>query len=54
MTETNESESRRRYWAAQLELGYQLVQQIDAFPVLECGEGFASLKEAADASGVKM
>ena len=54
MTENNDSESRRRYWAEQLELGYQLVQQIEAFPVQECSEGFASLKDAAVASGVEM
>ena len=54
MTEHNDSESRRRYWAEQLELGYQLVQQIETFPVQECGEGFASLTDAAVASGVEM
>ncbi len=50
----NDSESHRRYWAEQLELGYQLVQQIDAFPVHECCEGFASLKDTAVANGVEM
>jgi D-alanyl-D-alanine dipeptidase len=47
-------EARRRYWADQLERGYDLVRQIQEFPVAECGEGFASLKEAAVTSGVEM
>ena len=54
MTENNDPESRRRYWAEQLELGYQLVQQIETFPVQECCEEFASLKDAAAAGGVEM
>ncbi|MCA8998629.1 MAG: hypothetical protein KDA80_16635 [Planctomycetaceae bacterium] len=46
--------SRRAYWTEQLELGYQMVEELLAFPVEECGEGFASLPEAAQAAGVEM
>ncbi len=46
--------SAREYWAEQMEKGYELVQQIAAFDVKECGEPFASLKDAAGADGVEM
>ena len=47
-------QARRTYWTEQMELGYQLVEQIMAYPVSECGEGFASIPEAAEAAGVEM
>ena len=53
MTNSNEP-ARRAYWAEQMELGYQLVQRILAFEVRECGETFASLRDAVDADGVEM
>lgn len=46
--------TRRNYWTEQLELGYQMVEKLLAFPVSECGEGFASIPAAADAAGVEM
>lgn len=46
--------ARRAYWTQQLELGYEMVEKLIAFPVAECGEGFASITEAADAAGVEM
>ncbi len=46
--------SRRAYWAEQMELGYQMVQQLLAFPVNECGEPFASIPAAAQSAGVEM
>ncbi|RFC41749.1 MAG: D-alanyl-D-alanine dipeptidase [Verrucomicrobia bacterium] len=53
--QTKENDFQRRaYWAQQMELGYELVQKLIAFPVEECGEGFASLPEAAAAAGVEM
>lgn len=54
MTSPIDDEARRAYWAEQMELGYELVQQVIDFPVRECGEGFASLTDAAKAAGVEM
>ncbi|MES2792100.1 MAG: M15 family metallopeptidase [Planctomycetota bacterium] len=53
MTNTDEA-SRRAYWAEQMQLGYELVQKVEAFEVRECGEGFASLPAAVASSGVEM
>lgn len=50
----NNDAARRAYWAEQMELGYQFVQQLIAFPVRECGEAFASLRDAAAAANVEM
>lgn len=46
--------SPREYWADQMEKGYELVQQIMAFEVRECGEGFASLQDAVNSEGVEI
>src|SRR5262249_18306698 len=46
--------ARRAYWTEQMELGYAVVEKVLAFEVRECGESFASLREAAAASGVEM
>ncbi len=51
---TTDETARRAYWAEQMEQGYALVQQLIAFPVLECGEGFASLRDAAASEKVEM
>lgn len=53
-TSINDDAARRAYWAGQMQLGYELVQKILPFEVRECGEGFASLPEAAAAAGVEM
>ncbi len=53
MNDTSEN-ARRAYWTEQLELGYDMVEKLLAFPVEECGEGFASIPEAAEAAGVEM
>ncbi|MCA9173652.1 MAG: hypothetical protein KDB14_04125 [Planctomycetales bacterium] len=45
---------RRRYWTEQMELGYQMVEQLLAFPVAECGEAFASIPDAAERAGIEM
>lgn len=47
-------DARRAYWTEQMELGYKMVEELLAFPVAECGEGFASIPAAAEESGVKM
>ena len=46
--------AHRAYWTEQMELGYEMVEQLLAFPVDECGEGFASIPAAATAAGVEM
>ncbi len=46
--------ARRAYWTEQLELGYGMVEELLTFPVEECGEGFASIPDAAEAAGVEM
>ncbi len=55
MSETSTDEAARRaYWADQMELGYAFVEKLLAYPVQECGEGFASIRDAAAAAGVEM
>lgn len=53
MTNAHEA-MRRAYWAEQMQLGYEVVQKVLAFDVCECGEGFASLPNAAREAGVEM
>lgn len=50
----NDDSARRAYWAEQMELGYAFVEKLLAFPVRECGEGFASIQDAAADAGVEM
>ena len=55
MSNTNHTDAARRaYWAEQMELGYAVVEQVLPFEVRECGEAFASLRDAAAAGGVEM
>ena len=54
MKTTSDTSSRRDYWAQQMQLGYDLIQQIIPFEVHECGEGFASLPDAAERAGIEM
>jgi D-alanyl-D-alanine dipeptidase len=51
--QSNEA-ARRAYWTEQMEAGYAIVEKLIAFPVQECGEGFASLPQAAAEAGVEM
>lgn len=53
MTTTDDS-ARRAYWAEQMQLGYDLIQVVLPFEVRECGEGLASIPDAAEAAGVEM
>lgn len=46
--------ARRAYWAEQMQQGYDLIQHVLPFPVQECGEPFASLRDAAESAGVEM
>jgi zinc D-Ala-D-Ala dipeptidase len=54
MSLNTDDEARRAYWAEQMEAGYGVVEKLIAFPVEECGERFASLREAAADGGVEM
>ncbi len=54
MTKSIDDAERRAYWTEQMELGYEMVEQLMAFPVDECGEGFGSIPEAAQAAGVEV
>ena len=54
MTRSIQDEQRRAYWTEQMELGYEMVEQLMAFPVDECGEGFGSIRDAAQAAGVEI
>lgn len=51
---TSDDAARRAYWAEQMELGQDLIQQVLPFDIRECGEGFASIVDAAQAAGVEM
>lgn len=51
---TPDDAARREYWTQQMELGFQMVEQLLAFPVSECGERFASITAAAAEAGVEI
>lgn len=51
---TDDDQARRAYWAEQMEQGYAMVQDLLAFPVVECGERFSSLPDTAAKAGVEM
>ena len=53
-SEQTDEQQRREYWTEQMELGYEMVEQLMAFPINECGEGFASIPEAVAAAGVEV
>jgi D-alanyl-D-alanine dipeptidase len=46
--------ARCAYWAEQMQRGYDVVQDVLRFPVEECGEPFASLRDAAATAAVEM
>ena len=50
----NDDAARRTYWSETMEAGYRFVEQLLAFEVDECGEGFASIPDAAESAGVEM
>lgn len=53
MSATDEA-ARRAYWADLMEQGHEVVQKVLKFEVRECGEGFASLPDAAESAGIEM
>jgi zinc D-Ala-D-Ala dipeptidase len=46
--------ARRAYWAEQMQMGYEMIQRTLPFQVRECGEGFASIPDAAESAGIEM
>lgn len=54
MTTTTDETARQAYWAEQMQLGYDLIQVVLPFDVQECGEGFASIRDAAESAGIEM
>jgi len=54
MSGSSNDVARRKYWAEQMQLGYELVQTMMPFEVRDCGEGFASILNEASACGVEM
>ncbi len=53
--ETNsDEEARRQFWIEYMERSHHLLQTMAAYPVKECGEGLASIPDAADEAGVEM
>ncbi len=52
-TKNNDAADRRAYWTEQMELGYDMVQKLLAFPVRENGERFASLRDAVASAKVE-
>ncbi|MFK5924264.1 MAG: M15 family metallopeptidase [Verrucomicrobiota bacterium] len=47
-------DERRAYWTEQMLLGYAFVEKLIDYQVEECGEGFASIPDAAEAAGIEM
>jgi D-alanyl-D-alanine dipeptidase len=54
MASTDDSAARRAFWIEQLEHSYTLMATMRDHTLAECGEGFASIADAADAAGVEM
>ncbi|WP_437222274.1 M15 family metallopeptidase [Planctomicrobium sp. SH661] len=51
---STDREEERAYWTEQMQLGYEFVEKLLQFEVVECGERFASIEAAADAASVEM
>lgn len=45
---------RRAYWAWQMDLAFEFMQDAARYPVAECGETFVSLREAVDDGRVEV
>ena len=53
-THSDDDAARRAYWAEQMQLGFELVNQVLEIEVRECGEPFASIPDAAKARKAEM
>lgn len=54
MANASDDSLRRSYWADQMQAGYELIQRLLPFEVRECGEGFASIADAAGQAGIEL
>jgi zinc D-Ala-D-Ala dipeptidase len=53
-THGGDERERRAYWARQMDAAYDFMLAVRDYPVEECGEPLASLREAVDGSGVRV
>ncbi len=51
---SDDASQRRSYWAAQMDEAYAFMQRIGQYPVCECAEPVASLREAVAGSDVEV
>jgi len=54
MREHNGEAARRAYWAEAMDKAYEFMEAIAEYPVEECGEAMAPLREAAEEAGVEV
>jgi zinc D-Ala-D-Ala dipeptidase len=54
MTNRNDNEERRAYWAAKMEEAFAFMGHIRQYPVAECGEPVVSLVDAVASAGVEV
>lgn len=54
MKTVDDNAARRAYWTEQMELGHAAIERVFPFEVRECGEGFASIPDAAATAQVEM
>jgi len=52
-TTSNDAE-RRAYWARQMDMAFQFMQEAASYPVSECGETLVLLREVVDDAGVEV
>ena len=50
----HDDEARRAFWTEQMDAASEFMQTVMGFPVEECGEPLAPLREAAEAAGVEV
>ena len=53
-THSEDERERRAYWTRQMDGAYELMLAVRDYPVEECGEPLAPLRDAVSASGVKV
>ena len=54
MTEREDDAARRAYWIEQMEAAYAFMDTMKSYPVEECGERIASLRDAAEDAAVEV
>lgn len=53
-SQKHDDDSRRRYWAEQMEAAHQFMQKMAVHPVKECGDPMESLPAASKQAGVEI